>query len=115
MNTWVAVFAAIGGLGGLGGLTAAFYVTATKRKLNAEARKIGVDAEDVISGRALEMYDRVRQEASEARKEARECHARMDALEDHVDHLNRIMRDHGLDPPVFRWPLLFVDGAGPTP
>lgn len=112
MTTLVAVFGLIGGIGGLGGLSALFYVTSTKRRLNAEARKIGVDADDVISGRALEMYDRVRNEAAEAKAEARACRAKVDALSDHVDHLNRIMRDAGLEPPVFHWPSLeIVDGS----
>lgn len=109
MNTLVAVFAAIGGLGGLGGLAALFYVTSTKRKINAEARKIGVDADDVISGRALEMYDRAMTEAREAKADAHRCHEKLDALEDHVDRLERLMRDAGLDPPPFRWPLLRVE------
>lgn len=106
MTTLVAVFGLIGGLGGLGGLGALFYVTSTKRKLNAEARKIGVDANDVISGRALEMYDKAMHRLEAAERKAEVCGQKVDALTDHVDHLNRIMRDAGMEPPAFRWPPL---------
>ncbi len=110
MNVWVLVFTAIASLGGLSGIAAIGYISVTRRKIGAEARKIGVDADDVMSGRALEMYDRAMQEAREAKSEARGCYERLNASEDHADILERMLRDQGIVPPPFQYPLLTIGG-----
>lgn len=112
MNALLAVFAALGAIGGLGGIAAVAYIGVTRRKINAEARKLGVEADDVLSGRALEMYDRAMSEARDAKTEAQSCRAELRALHDHVDRLERIMRNADLDPPAFRWPLYEIGGTG---
>lgn len=99
MTTLVAVFTAVSALGGLGGLAAFAYVSATRRKINAEAKKLDVDADVLLSGKALEMYDRVSKEAREARR-------RIAKLEAHIRELEEVLRKHGITPPPFRWPPL---------
>ncbi len=111
MNTVTALFGLLGMVGGLGSLSAAFYVGVTRRKIGAEARLLGVNADDIMSGRALGMYDRAMKEAGEAKAEARACREKVDALEDHIDRLERMMRDAGLTPPPFRWPPLQAAGS----
>lgn len=99
MNALVAVFAAISALGGLSGLAAFAYVSVTRRKINAEANKLDVDAGALVSQQALEMYDRLRLELKEAR-------LRIGKLEGHVRDLEDVLRRHGINPPSFRWPPL---------
>jgi len=99
VTTLVGVFTAISALGGLGGLGALFYVGVTRRKINAEARKLEVEPDVLISQQAMNMYDRVSREAKDARQRA-------DALAAHVIELETILREHGIVPPPFRWPPL---------
>lgn len=110
-NSLVLVFGFITSLGGLAGVAALINVRSQRGKINAEAKKIGVDADAVVSDKALEMYQLARTEAQEAKAEARECREKVMALEDHVDHLERIMRDSGLKPPPFHYPLLRIEGG----
>lgn len=106
MTTLVAVFTAVSALGGLGGLVAFAYVSVTRRKINAEARKLEVEPDVLLSKQAMEMYDRVSREAKDAT-------ARADALAAHMIELEQILRQHGITPPPFRWPPITVvrDGA----
>lgn len=107
-GTLVGLFTAISALGGLGGLAAFAYVTATRRKINAEAKKLDVDADVLMSDRALEMYDRVTREAKDLRSQVGGCLARQSALEEHVRLLEDELRTHGIKPPPFRWPVLEI-------
>lgn len=103
-SPWVVFFAALGGLGGLGGLASLAYIGVTRQRIAAQARKIGVDADDVLSGRALDMYDRANKAAAVADAKAETCRAKLDAVLDHVDHLERLMRDAGMHPPQLVFP-----------
>lgn len=109
--TLLLVLGAVLGTGGIGGIGAVAYIRVTKTKIRAEARKIDVDADDVLLGRALEMYERVREAAERAESKADAAEQRaaenakeVRALRDHVDHLERIMRNSGLTPPTFTYP-----------
>lgn len=97
MNLLVAAFTAISAVGGLGGIAAFAYVSATRRKINAEAKKLDVDADVLMSKQAIELYDRVSREAKDARR-------RIARLETHVRELEDVLRRHGITPPPFRWP-----------
>lgn len=111
MSTFLAVFGSLGALGGLGGLVTFLNARATRVKLKAEADKISnearvadVSADDILLGRALEMYEKAMQAAERAEARVAQLDTQVRALRDHVDHLERIMRDEGLDPPKFLWP-----------
>jgi hypothetical protein len=106
MNTLPLIFAVLAAATGAGGISGLVRVFFDRRKVNAEAHKIGVDADDVLSGRALQMYDRAMTEAIDAKREVRYLNERLAALEDHVDILERLMRDGGLDPPPFSVPRM---------
>lgn len=108
MSTVTIIFAGIAALGGLGGFAALAYVGVTRRKIAAEAKKLDVDADVLLSGKALEMYDRVSKEAKDARGEAQNARARIGALEAHVRELESVLRSHGITPPPFRWPPLEI-------
>lgn len=111
MSGFETFFGALAAIGGLGGGASLVQMLLTRRKFAAEAKKLGVEADDLISGRALEMYDRAMKAADNAEKKVQACRDELDALRDHVDHLERIMRDAGLTPPPFRWPLLHLGGG----
>lgn len=122
MTTPTVVFGVIAALGGIGGVVSLLLVSANRSKIRSEARLIGVNADDVLSGRALQMYDRAMTEAGQAKEEAHSCRTELRALrrhvdlvEDHVDTLSRQMRDAGLEPPPppapFVWPVPAPGGA----
>lgn len=111
MTTFLAVLGAVGALGGFGGLVAFLNARAVRGKLEAEADKINnearvadVSADDILLGRALEMYEKAMQAAERAEVRVAQLDCQVRALRDHVDHLERIMRNEGLDPPKFEWP-----------
>jgi len=102
--TWVAVlFAAIGSIGGISGLAAALYIRPTRKKIGAEADKLGVDASAVISGEALKWYQIAAAEAKEAKDEAKACTEQLRALRAHVVVLEQMMREADMTPPPFHW------------
>lgn len=105
MNGFQIAFAAITSLGGLAGVAALVNARMQKRKIEAEAKKIGVDADLSISDHALDMYREARNEAREAKDEARDCRIMVNALLDHVDALEDVMRENGLRPPKFNAPI----------
>lgn len=111
MNALTLVFAGFAGLGGLGGFVALFLVRSNRKKIDAEARLLGVKADDVLSGRALEMYDRAIKAAESADSRAARCNEKVDALERHVGKLEREMRAAGMTPEPFVWPLYQVGGS----
>lgn len=98
------ILAAIGVLVGSGGVGALINARRTNHKITAEARKLGVEADDVLLGRALEMYEKALAAAERAEQRAEQLGREVRALHDHVDRLERIMRDADLDPPAFLWP-----------
>lgn len=116
--TLVLVLGTVLGAGGAGGLVAIAYIRVTKTKIRAEARKLDVDADDVLLGGALKMYQQAMDAAERAEKKADAAEEKADAAEerasanqkevralrDHVDHLESIMRDAGLTPPKFDYP-----------
>lgn len=48
-STLATILAAIGILGGLGGIAAIIYIVPTYRKLNAEAKKAGAEASELVA------------------------------------------------------------------
>ncbi|HEY5420930.1 MAG TPA: hypothetical protein VIL10_09355 [Marmoricola sp.] len=116
LSTFQVIFGLLAALGGLAGAASLVSSVSQRVKINAEAKRIGVDADMVMSDKALEMYALARSEAQEAKSEAagarmdsRNCWLLVDALRDHVDRLSRMMRDNGMKPPRFRAPDLVVD------
>lgn len=104
MTTLVAVFTALSTIGTLGGLSAFFYVRANLTKIRAEAKKLEVEPDVLISQQAMEMYDRMAQRAKDAE-------AKADALAAHIVELEQVLREHGITPPPFRWPPLGLVGG----
>lgn len=108
MSPLVVLFGGISALGGLTGIATFAYVTATRRKINAEAAKLEVEPNVLLSQAAMEMYDRVT-------ARLRETEAKNERLETHVRELETVLREHGITPP--RWPPLESvrgDSASPS-
>lgn len=85
---------------------ALFYIRETRRKILAEARKLEVEPEVLLSEQAMRMLDRIEtrlvaEEAKSARLEAKN-----DRLEEHVRALEEELRRHEITPP--QWPPLRV-------
>lgn len=105
MNAFQVIFGIITGLGGLAGVAALINARVQGRKIKAEAAKIGVDADLSVGAGALDMYREARTEAREAKEEARDCRVMVNALLEHVDELEDLMREAGLRPPPFSSPI----------
>lgn len=99
-----ALFLGISAVGGLGGLAAFFYVSAQRRRINAQARVLEVEPDVLMSKQAMEMYDRMAGEAREHKADARSCQQEKAALFDHVRVLEDMIRKRGGKPPTFRAP-----------
>lgn len=113
MTVWAIVFGMLGGIGGISGIAAGIYIVPTYRKLKADAKKVGVETDILLSGKALEMYDRAmgeataakteaagaREEAAAARRGTQLCRDEVDLLRDHIDGLEDMMRAANLVPP----------------
>lgn len=106
MNTFQIIFGTITSVGGLAGLAALMTAINQRRKIHAEATRIGVDSDMVISDKALDMYRLARLEAQEAKRESRNCQRMVEALRDHVDELEDLMRSAGMRPPPFVAPTM---------
>lgn len=113
MSTLTALFGVLGAVGGVGGIATLAYIGRTRQKIGAEARKIGVEADDVISGRAMEMYDRVLKELNAAKARQTSLEELVGALRDHVDVLESLMRANNLTPPRFVAPAPVVVSEEP--
>lgn len=105
MSAFQIAFGTVTCLGGLAGLAALLNALIQRRKIVAEADKIGVDSDLSISDHALDMYREARAEAREAKDEARDCRIMVNALLEHVDNLEDVMREAGLRPPPFAAPI----------
>lgn len=105
MTTFQIVFGIVTALGGFAGAATFYRALIERRKIDAQAKKIGVDADLSMSDRALDLYRTAHAEAREAKDEARDCRILVNALLDHVDDLEEIMRDAGLRPPRFVAPI----------
>lgn len=110
------IFAAIGGLGGCAAVVSVFF---QRKRFNAEARKLGVEGDVLISEKALQMYEHMHKEAVEAKAESTRCQRRIRVLEIHIQRLERHtmrleqqMREAGLQPAPFRFPLLSLEEEG---
>jgi hypothetical protein len=94
---WTLVFSALG--------TASFPVTAIiafalRRKIKAEASKTGADAAAVITGSALELLKEARDEARGLRAELKEARVEIDALREHMDVIQGLLRDAAPSVPI---------------
>ena len=92
------------GVAALSVLGTFLYVRETKRKIAAEAKKLEVEPEVLLSQSAMEMLREARIDAKSARSEAKESKAYANALAAHVVELETVLRGHGITPPPFRWP-----------
>lgn len=101
MSTLSQVFTVVSGLGTLGTLAVFFYVREMRRKLLAEAKKLEVEPEVLLSQQAMDMFDRVV-------RQLRTAEAKNERLEAHVRELEVVLRQHNITPPP--WPPLKVVG-----
>lgn len=93
---------------GVGSLPVTIIVAfALRRKIRAEAGKTGADAAAVLTGSALELLQRVQDEAIGLRAELKEARAEMDAMREHMDTIQGLLRAAAPDVPIppFRFPL----------
>ena len=99
MNTVIVVASLVSALGGIAGGVSVYQMRAQKRQINAQAKKLEVEPEVLLSQQAMDMFDRVvKQLRTEEAKSAR--------LEAHVRELEDVLRKHGITPPP--WPPLKV-------
>jgi hypothetical protein len=111
LSTFQIIFGLLTSLGGLAGLAALYSAILQKSKINAEAKRIGVDSDMVMSDKALEMYRMARNEAQEAKNDARNCQIMLRAVMVHVDDLERQMRNAGMRPAKFKPPIVGEEPA----
>lgn len=121
MNWLLGAFGVLSALGGFGGIAAGIKVFLDRKKIGAEAKKLGVETDDLLSGRAIEMFREARKESQEAKQEAKDatgavalCRTEVDSLRDHIDVLEKMMRDANppLIPPAVP-PRLYQIGGAP--
>ncbi len=107
MNWLVTVLASLGGCGFIGSTIVALL---NRRKIKAEASKTGADAAAVLTGSALELLKRVQDEAIGLRAELKEARAEIDAMREHMDTIQGLLRAAAPEVPVppFRNPRLKV-------
>lgn len=105
------VFALVSAIGGLAGLVSLLLYRAQNKKLLAETRKLDVEGDVLMSDKALEMYeamsiraDKAEQKAQEADEKASRCIAGTYELIEHIYVLRRLIADHNIEPPPFRFP-----------
>lgn len=94
---WGNLIQILTGLGGLAGLAALAAALMQRRKIQAEAEKVGADAAQVLTQTALGMLTLAKQESESVRAE-------LAALRHHVGLLEGLMRGHNITPPPFVWP-----------
>lgn len=111
MNTVGLIFAGIAGLGGVSGFTSFYLLRANNKKISSESRKLDIEGDAIMSEKALAMYEAmaVRTEAAEkkadaAEQKASQCIAGTYELIDHIYALRRLMAEHKIEPPPFRFP-----------
>ena len=68
LSTFQVIFGLLAALGGLAGAASLVSSVSQRVKINAEAKRIGVDADMVMSDKALEMYALARSEAQEVQR-----------------------------------------------
>jgi len=127
MNTVGIVLAAISCLGGLSGIGSFLLWRSTQKKLDSEAEKLlsegrknDVEGDVVMTDKALAMYEAMviraqnaEKKADEADRKASLCLAGTYELIDHIYVLRRMMSDHRIEPPPFRFPASVTGIAGP--
>lgn len=79
-----------------------------RRKIKAEAGKTGADAAAVLTGSALELLQRVQDEAVGLRAELKEARLEIDAMREHMDTIQGLLRAAApsVAVPPFRSPRL---------
>lgn len=100
LDSFVQVLVAVGGVTGL---ATPVVVLMQRRKIRAEADKVGVDAASVISDTALELMTAAKASADAANSKVDDLTGEVDALRRHVARLEHLLQDAGIDPPVFTW------------
>lgn len=81
-----------------------------RRKIRAEAGKTGADAAAVLTGSALELLQRVQDEAIGLRAELKEARVEIDAMREHMDTIQGLLRQAAPQVPIpaYRPPRLAV-------
>lgn len=94
---------------GMGSLPVSVIVAwALRRKIKAEAGKTGADAAAVLTGSAMELLQRVQDEAIGLRAELKEARIEIDAMREHMDTIQGLLRAAAPEVPIpaFRPPFL---------
>lgn len=111
MTAVAIVFTVLSGFGGLSGVASFFLWRANGKKLLSEGRKLDIEGDVLMSDKALEMYEAmsIRATAAElkaekADKKASLCITGTYELIDHIYLLRRVMAEHKIEPPPFRFP-----------
>lgn len=104
MSGWQIFALVMSSLAGLGVVGSFLYIRETRRKITAEAKKLEVEPEVLLSQQAMEMYDRLRAELKDTQQELRSERTARERVESHVRELEDELRRHGITPP--RWPPL---------
>jgi hypothetical protein len=118
VNAVLYLFTGLSAIGGASGVASFFLWKANSKKLNAEGKKLDIEGDALMSEKALEMYEAmsVRAKAAESKAEAADlkasrCIEGTYELIDHIYMLRRLMAEHKIEPPPFRFPSS-ITGVG---
>ncbi len=105
MSLFLQICAALGGLTFLGGIITAL---AMWRKSKAEAKKFGADAPQVLTDTALKpasvVMAELKEQAKELKVELAKTRAELQAVREHMDVLEDLLRLNQIPAPKFVWP-----------
>lgn len=118
MNTVMLMFTALAALGGFAGFASFLQYKSQNKKLLAEGRKLDIDGDAVMTDKALEMYEAmsIRAKNAESKADAADVKASLCIqgtyeLIEHIYVLRRLIAEHNIEPPPFRFPSS-ITGAG---
>jgi hypothetical protein len=123
MNDWLTIlFSGLVSISGGGGVLAFFLLRQERQKLKSESKKIDVEGDVLMSDKALAMYEAMKIQANEAKAaaevatlKASNCITGTYELIDHIYELRKLMREHQIEPPPFKFPAsltMIKGGAG---
>jgi hypothetical protein len=118
VNAVLYFFTGLSAVGGLSGVASFFLWRANSKKLNSEGRKLDIEGDVLMSDKALEMYEAMSKRATAAEnkadaadQKASKCIEGTYELIDHIYTLRRLMAEHNIEPPPFRFPSS-ITGVG---
>lgn len=94
--TWSQLVATVITALGAGGLVSLLLYRVQRSKTVAETDKITTDGEVSLSAEVRQWFTEARLATERAEMKANRCSARIEQLEDHIDNLERLMRDAGI-------------------